>query len=446
MKGKLPNQEQRNLFHPILIEIINPNHELVILAGKMDWQSFENEFGPLYSTTGQPGIPIRTMTGLLILKRIYNLGDETVMEQWVQNPYFQYFCGESEFQWKAPCDPSDLVHFRKRIGTDGAELIFTISVQLRKDEISSNDLLVDTTAQEKNITYPTDAKLLTKVIELCNSIAKKESVDQRQNYKRTLKKLQIKQRFAHHPKRKKEARAALRKLRTIAGRLVRELERILDPAAIKTYARQLENCRKIIDQKKNDTNKIYSLHEPDTACIAKGKAHKKFEFGSKVSFAVIPKANIIVGVKNFNGNPHDSTTLESTIQHAQSVTGLKFKHAIVDRGYKGKKVIGETLVVSPGPPKAKSCFSNKTMRKKCRSRAAIEPIIGHVKQDCRMNRNFLKGNIGNEINALLAAAGFNLRGLLRKIKREIFWLFFFVFSFNKKYSRLNLKITQICWG
>lgn len=438
MKGKLPDQEQKNLFRPILKEIINPNHELVVLSGKMDWNSFENEFGPLYSNTGQPGIPIRTMVGLLILKRIYNLGDETVMDQWVQNPYFQYFCGESEFQWKAPCDPSDLVHFRKRIGTEGAELIFKISVQSRKDEITSTDLLIDTTAQEKNITYPTDAKLLTKVIELCNKIAKKESIQQRQNYKRTLKKLQIKQRFAHHPKRKKEAKAALRKLRTIAGRLVRELERVLDPNALQAYTHQLENCKKIVDQKRDDKNKIYSLHEPDTACIAKGKAHKKFEFGSKVSFAVIPQTNIIVGVKNFNGNPHDSNTLEPTIQHAQNVSGLKFKNAIVDRGYKGKKIIGETIVISPGPPKAKSHYSNKTMRKKCRSRAAIEPIIGHVKHDCRMARNYLKGNIGNDINAILAAAGFNFRGLLRKIKKEIFWPFVITHFFLKQQLQFKL--------
>jgi transposase, IS5 family len=440
MKGKLPVQEQKNLFRPILIEIINPNHELVILADKIDWHSFEREFGTLYSNTGQPGVPIRTMVGLLMLKRIYNLGDETVMEQWIQNPYFQYFCGESEFQWKFPCDPSDLVHFRKRIGTQGVEFVFKMSVELRKDEISSTDLIVDTTAQEKNITYPTDAKLLTKVIEICNTIAKKEGIQQRQNYKRTLKTLQIKQRFAHHPKRKKEAKAALRKLRTIAGRLVRELERALNSSALKTYSKQLENCNKIVVQKKDDNNKIYSLHEPETACIAKGKAHKKFEFGSKVSFAVIPKANIIVGVKNFNGNPHDSLTLESTIQHAEEVCGLMFKNVIVDRGYKGKKIIGETIVVSPGPPNAKSHYCKKTMRKKCRSRAAIEPIIGHVKSDCRMARNYLKGNTGNDINAILAAAGFNLRGLLRKIKKEIFWpIFLWLNFFQNKFPKQYLS-------
>jgi len=176
MKGKLPDQRQRNLFRPILKEIVNPKHELVVLAHKIDWDEFEQHFSPLYSTTGQPGIPIRTMVGLLLLKRIYNLGDETVMDQWVQNPYFQYFCGESEFQWKPPCDPSDLVHFRNRIGENGSQRIFQLSVETRKDEIKTRDVLIDTTAQEKNITYPTDAKLLVKVISACNKIAGKEKV------------------------------------------------------------------------------------------------------------------------------------------------------------------------------------------------------------------------------------------------------------------------------
>jgi len=424
MKGKLPNQGQKNLFRPILIDIINPRHELVILAHQIDWKIFEDEFSPLYSRTGQPGVPIRTMVGLLLLKRIYNLGDETVMAQWLQNPYFQYFCGEAEFQWDYPCDPSDMVHFRKRIGNDGAEKIFHVSVQIRKDEIKCNDVLIDTTAQEKNITYPTDAKLLLKVIKLCNKIATQEKISQRQTYSRTVKNLLLKQRFAHHPKRKKEASAALRKLRTIAGRLVRELERSLDETALTQYADQLINCNKIIAQKKIDKDKIYSLHEPETACIAKGKAHKKFEFGSKVSFAVVPRVNIIVGVKNFNGNPNDTITLKPALDNVEKISGIKFKNAIVDRGYKGQKEVNGTIIVTPRPPNAKQPYSKSTMRKKCRSRAAVEPVISHVKHDCRMIRNYLKGNIGNEINANLAAAGFNFRGLLNKIKEEILWALF----------------------
>lgn len=437
MKGKSPNQDQRNLFLPILKDIINPKHELAILSNQINWKTIEEEFAPLYSHTGQPGMPIRMMVGLLLLKRIYNLGDETVMEQWLQNPYYQYFCGESEFQWKYPCDPSDLVHFRKRIGKEGVEKIFQLSVETRKDEIRTKDVLIDTTAQEKNITYPTDAKLLIKVIKQCNKIAEKENINQRQTYKRTFKKLLLKQRFAHHPKRRKQASAALRKLRTIAGRLVRELERKLSPDTRQAYADNLIHFNRAIAQKRVDKNKIYSLHEPEVACIAKGKAHKKFEFGSKVSFAVVPGVNIIVGVKNFNGNPHDSTTLEPTLKHVEKICGKQFKNALVDRGYKGKTKVGDITIVSPKPPNTKQPYSKTTMRKKCRKRAAVEPVIGHVKQDCRMQRNYLKGNIGNDINALLAAAGFNFRGLLRKIKREILLPLFII---NRYFNQYALKL------
>ena len=321
MKGKLPDQGQRNIFRPVLQEIVNPNHELVILSHQIDWEELKECFSPLYSHTGQPGVPIRTMVGLLLLKRIYNLGDETVMDRWVQNPYFQYFCGESEFQWEYPCDPSDMVHFRKRIGEQGAEKIFQLSVQARKSEIKTRDILIDTTAQEKNITYPTDAKLLVRVIEKANKIARAENIKQRQAYTRTIKDLLLKQRFAHHPKRKKEADAALRKLRTIAGRQVRELDRKLSDKAIEQYAEELMLFKKVIFQSKSDKNKIYSLHEPEVACIAKGKVHKKFEFGSKVSFAVVPGVNIIVGIKNFIGNPNDTKTLMPALENLRRSVG-----------------------------------------------------------------------------------------------------------------------------
>lgn len=419
MRGKSQDQNQRNLFRPILKEIVNPEHELVILAEKMDWDYFEKEFADYYSEMGRPSVPVRTIVGLLLLKQMHNLGDETVVEQWLQNPYFQYFTGEREFQWKEPCDPSDFVHFRKRIGKKGAETIFKSSVEIRKDEIKGDDVVFDTTAQEKNITYPTDAKLLRKVVEQCQKIAKQEEIPLRQSYRRTIKTLLLKQRFAHHPKRKKEAKAALRKMRTIAGRLVRELNRKLPEESMPEYAEKLKIFQKIIDQKRTDKNKIYSIHEPETACIAKGKAHKKFEFGSKVSIAILPKINIIVGVTNFNGNPNDTSTLEEALEDVERYTEREFKNAIVDRGYKGKKQIRKTIIVSPKAPGQKQPYSNQTMRRKCRSRAAVEPVIGHIKFDCRMAKNYLKGNIGNDINALLAAAAYNYRGLLRKIKEDI---------------------------
>lgn len=150
--------------------------------------------------------------------------------------------------------------------------------------------------------------------------------------------------------------------------------------------------------------------------------------------------NIIAWVKNFNGNPNDTITLEPTLEHAEKISGKKFKKVIVDRRYKVKGMIGETTVVTPKPPNSKQPYCKSTMRSKCRKRAAIEPTIGHVKHDCRMQRNYLKGIIGNEINALLATAGFNFKGLLRKIKKEILWPLFLP---GKLFNQKNLKPIKI---
>ena len=424
MLGKSPDQNQMNLFRGTLKEFINPQHPLVILADKIPWEELEKEFSSYYSDTGQPSKPVRLMAGLLILKQMYNLGDETIMPDWVRDPYFQYFCGESEFQWTFPCDPSDLVHFRKRIGKDGVEKILALSVRLQgKKDLRKREVIVDSTVQEKNITFPTDVKLYRKIVEKCNKIARNENVVLRQSYTRTVKQLMLKQRFAHHPKRKKEARKAMLKMRTIAGRITRDLERKLPEGILAQYQEEIQLFNRVQQQKRNDNNKIYSLHEPDTSCIAKGKAHKQYEFGSKVSFAILPGSNIVVGAVSFQGNPHDSQTLEATLDHCYKITGKTFDNAIVDRGYKGKKMIGNTHIISPGSPRGNSDYQKRKMRKKCRSRAAIEPVIGHIKSDCRMQRNYLKGTVGDEINAILAAAALNFRRILRKIEQDIILTF-----------------------
>lgn len=437
MLGKTPDQKQKNLFQPIIKEFINPENPLVVLSDKIPWKELEDEFKGLYSYTGQPSKPVRMMSGLLILKQMYNLGDETLMPEWVRDPYFQYFCGEAEFQWRFPCDPSDLVHFRKRIGKEGVEKILELSVRLQpKKDLRKRDVLIDTTVQEKNITFPTDTKLYVKVIEKSIKIAKKEGLVLRQSYKRTTKQLLLKQRFAHHPKRKKEANKAQRKLRTIAGRLTRELERKLPEEKLNLYNNDLELFKKVIARKRLDKDKIYSLHEPETACIAKGKAHKKYEFGSKVSFAMLPGSNIIVGVVNFKGNPHDSTTLEDTLKHSKKISGKEFNNAIVDRGYRGKKKIDKTNIISPGPPIKDNQYQRRKKRRQCQSRAAIEPIIGHIKHDCRMARNYLKGTVGDEMNAILAGAAFNFRRLLRVIEQEIIFSVFEMIFPKKKFAIL----------
>ena len=212
MTGKSPNQNQMNLFQPLLKEFIDLNHELVLLAHEIDWGYFEDSFSHLYSNTGQPAMPIRLMVGSLLLKRLYNHGDETLAEAWVMNPYMQFFCGEAHFQHEFPCDPSDFVHFRKRIGEEGIGLIFSYSVNIHGNKAKSKKVLSDSTVQENNTTFPTDAKLAKKIIDRASKIAKQEEVTQRQSYKRVSKQLLRDTYNSSHPKRKKKAEKAQKKL------------------------------------------------------------------------------------------------------------------------------------------------------------------------------------------------------------------------------------------
>ena len=280
---------------------------------------------------GQPAKPVRLMVGLLILKQLENLSDEVVVDRWCENPYrraapYQFFCGMATFQWDLPCHPTDLVYFRKRIGKEGAEKLLSYSLHIHPEKIRKvEEVIFDTTVQEKNITYPTDAKLAVKVIKKCRSIARKEGVELRQSYQRVVKEHIRNQRFASHSKNRKKARASLRKLKTIAGRLIREIRRKLSPGAFAYHQNDLELFEKVITQQRKDKNKVYSLHEPDVACIIKGKVHKKFEFGSKASIALTKNTNLIAGVASFKGNPHDSHTLEDTLQAVERATGQRPK-------------------------------------------------------------------------------------------------------------------------
>lgn len=410
MLGKLPNQNQLHMFTPHLSTIVNPSHSLVLLAEKVPWAELEESFSGYYSTIGSPSKPIRLMVSLLLLKQLKNLSDEDVVKQWVQNPYYQYLSGESVFCWEVPCDPTDLIYFRKRIGREGAEKILELSIAIQPkgdQKYLCEEVLIDTSAQEKNITYPTDVKRYKKVIDHCVQIGKEEGIELRQTYRHTTKKLLLAQRFSNHPKNYKKARRAERKLKTIAGRLVRELGRKLVDQTLEKYADRLALYQRAVDQGKKDKNKLYSLHEPHVGCIAKGKAGKKYEYGSKVSLAVSKYSNIVLGVVNFTGNPHDSKTLAPTLNLVERLTGKRVKKAIVDRGYRGSKKIGTTEIISPKPQQKNS--QKQAMRKRFKRRAAIEPIIGHVKQHFRMKRNYLKGELGDHINAILAGAAFNIK-------------------------------------
>ena len=251
MIGKSPRRDEPELFRPLLSDFIDMSHELVLLSEKIDWSYFEREFSPLYSRTGKPAMPVRLMVGCLLLKHMYNLGDETLARAWVMNPYMQYFCGEAFFQHRFPCDPSDFVHFRKRIGEGGVEKIFGHSVRLFGKRAEESLMVSDTTVQGNNTEFPTDAGQYKKVVDGCRRIASREKVVQRQSYTRVSRQLLRDCYNAKNPRRRKKASSSLRKLRTIAGRVVRELERSLSPEGLKRNGELLALYKRVLTQRRS---------------------------------------------------------------------------------------------------------------------------------------------------------------------------------------------------
>lgn len=429
MKGNSPDPTQLHLLKQPLENLINPKHPLCTLTKRIPWKEIEHHFSGLYANTGRPAKPIRLMVSLLILKQLYNLSDESMVERWIENPYFQFFSGETVFQWSFPCHSTDLVYFRKRIGREGVKKIFQVSIDLHGKKAKEKEVVVDTTVQEKNITFPTDTKLYKRIIEHCVGIAKKERIILRQSYRRTTTKLLCAQRFRNHPKNRKKARAAQRKLKTIAGRLVRELERKLPASSLGRYSQEIALFQKIVAQKRNSANKIYSIHEPQVYCISKGKDHKKYEFGSKASIAVTKNSGIIVGAVHFSTNIYDGHTLPETLTQTTELVGSRPKVAICDRGYRGKSTIDGTAIEIPkNPGKRASAYEKRKARKRFRRRAGIEPIIGHLKSDYRLMRNYLKGSLGDSINLMLAAAAFNFKKLVRQLQMFLRFLLYFLFK------------------
>jgi IS5 family transposase len=420
MLAKQQDRSQHSLFFS-LESTLNHKHPLFILANKIDWEMFEREFSPLYCPdNGRPAKPIRLMVGLLILKHIRDLSDESVVEQWSENNYYQYFCGEQEFQPRVPCEASELVHFRHRIGKEGIELILRESIRINGKDSNDKDVYIDTTVQEKNITFPTDDKLAKKIIKRCWKIADRNSLDLRQSYRRILKDLSYDQRFRNHPRNKGKARKADKKVRTIAGRLVRDVERKLG-TMVDGYRNELDLYKRVLAQKKKDKNKVYSLHEVDVQCISKGKEHKLYEFGNKVSITRTG-SGVIVGALSFR-NEFDGHTLDKAIEQVEKLTERKPRNGICDRGYRGRSKVRDTLIHIPKSfSKALSIYRKNKERKYFRKRAGIEPVIGHLKEDHRLSCNYYKGITGDEINVMLAAAGFNFKRMMNKWKSS-FWLF-----------------------
>lgn len=435
MLAKIKNTAQLG-FYSTFEEQLNHRHPLYILAKKINWQFFEDSFSKHYSDEGRPAKPIRLMAALLILKHVRNVSDESVVEQWAENAYYQYFSGEQVFACTEPCEASELVHFRNRIGDEGAELILKESIRINGKDGQDQEGTTDTTVQEKNITYPTDNKLHRKIIKKCIEIAQRKDIELRQTYTRTLKKLLLAQRFRNHPKNKGLARKADRKVKTIAGRLVRELERKLPP---NEHQATLTLFKRVLSQKKTDSHKIYSLHEPHVQCMSKGKEHKKYEFGSKVSITATKTTGVIIGAINIEKNVHDSKTLQPAIEQQQRLTGLILKNTFVDRGYRGaKEVLGTKIIIPDKPNNERTEYQKQKLRKGFKRRAAIEPRIGHLKHDHRLSRNYYTGIKGDNRNVMLAASAMNFKRMMNKWKlNPLIFLFRFLNTFFKRLKELN---------
>lgn len=413
MRTATDRSRQQSFLMPTLREQLDARQPLYELAERLPWSTFEETFAELYSEEGRPAKPVRLMVSLLLLKQMFNLGDETVVAQWVQNPYWQFLSGFEDFQWSLPCDPSDLVYFRQRIGEAGAQLILSVSAQMHGAGAHEATVVVDTTVQEKNITHPVDSKLHVRIIEHCRRLAADEGIALRRSYRRTVKSLRWQLRGGTSAKAIKRARRARRRIKTIARCLVRELSRKLPAGA---HVEKLVLYRRVLAQQRSDKEKIYSLHEPHVKCFGKGKAHKKYEFGNKVALVVGARSGIITAAESFADNLYDARTLPAVLDQAEANTGVRPSVALVDRGFRGPREVGGTQIVMPQAEPWPSDKASRARRRRQNSRrVSIEPRIGHLKSDFRLGRNFLRGVLGDAINVLLACAASNLRKWMREL-------------------------------
>ena len=408
-----------DLFRARLEQIINMKHELVQLAGKIDWDWIDREIAPLYSDKGRPGIATRFVIGLLLLKHIYDLSDEGVCERWVFDPYFQHFTGEEFFQHEFPHERSDLSHWRKRLG-DKLELLLAESLRVahQTGALRTRDLkrvTVDTTVQPKAITFPTDAKLLHAAIKGLNRLTRRCGVRLRQSYLRIAKRAAMMASRYAHAKQFKRHHRQLRLLRSRLGRIIRDIRRNIAgrPELAAVFEAPLARAAQIRSQQQRQRGwKLYSFHAPEVECIGKGKASAPYEFGVKASIvttnACAPGGQFVLHAKALPGNPYDGHTLGSVIDATEKLTGCAIERAYVDKGYRGHDTANPRRVFISG--QKRGVFG--VIKRELRRRSAIEPVIGHMKIDGHLGRCHLKGRQGDAANVILTAVGHNLRRVL----------------------------------
>ena len=431
---------QGDLLRSRLDAILDMDHQLVALARKVDWGFLEKRFGEVYRDgPGQPPLPTRLMAGLTILKYTYDLSDEELCARWVENPYYQFFCGEEFFQHELVLDRSSLTRWRQRMGEEKMKALLqeSLSIAVKTNAVKPSELsevIIDTTVEPKNVMFPTDARLLNRAREILVRLAKRHGVVLRQSYARVGKFALIKHQRYAHAKQFKRANRALKTLRTYLGRVIRDVARKVDDDPwLKevVFKNILARARRVRDQRQHQRGpKVYSLHAPEVECIGKGKAHRPYEFGVKVSVATTHRhakgGQFVTHAKALPGNPYDGHTLATVIPDMEALVGNTIKRVFADKGYRGHNAPPEYKfrVFIAGQKRRMTPKIKREMRR----RSAVEPVIGHLKSEHRMGRNYLWHRQGDAINAVLAAAGYNFRLLLRWLKLLLFRFLIVFFS------------------
>jgi len=416
------DDRQKDLLRPGLEEIIDLKHPLARLGVEIDWGFLEGRFASVCAAgTGHPPLPTRLVAGLFILKHLHNLSDEVLCARWLENPYYQFFCGELSFQHELPFDRSSMTRWRQRLGEEQlvALLQESLSVAHKTGAIETKDLervAVDTTVQPKAIAHPTDARLMHRALEKLVTLAEREGVPLRQSYRRVAKRAAIMVGRYTHAHQFKRMRRELKFLSTRLGRVIRDIRRKTegDAALKERFAHLLDLAVKIrLQDHRQRGPKIYSLHAPEVECIGKGKARTPYEFGCKVSVATpvtSPRGGqFVLHAKALHGNPFDGHTLGPMVADMERLTGIAAKRIHVDKGYRGHNYPNKFKVWISGQVRR----TTATLRREMKRRAAVEPVIGHIKAEHRLGRNYLKGRDGDRVNAVLAAAGYNFSLLLR---------------------------------
>jgi len=443
-----------DFFRSRLDQMIDLRHPLAVLASRMPWQEIEASlahqfarqvkagkqiediglFGPEVkvvgggkSNAGRPRLPIRLMVSLLYLKHAFNESDEGVVERWAETPTWQYFSGMDYFEHRLPCDATLIGKFRKLIGEQGVEELLsqTISVALSMKVISKKALetvVVDSTVQPKAIAHPTDSRLLEVARQKLVEVAKDAGISLKQTFAKEGKQLTRKAGGYAHARQFRRMRKPINRQRTIVGKLVRIIERQMAALAEdmkQTINEALRKAQQIVTQTKHRKTqgipKLYSWHAPEVEVIAKGKAKTPYEFGVKVGITSTLKGNLILGARSFPNNPYDGHTLAEQLEQASILANSTIKDVYVDLGYRGVDQQNPGVSIKH---RGKYKRLNDKERRLLKRRQAIEPIIGHLKADHRMNRCHLKGAEGDAIHAVLCAAGYNIRWLLRMIRKK----------------------------